>query len=199
MTKVEIPEFDRGKYLRTEIKNSKLIMLSAAAGAISGVAAGLLQVSGMGYLSVIFLILALAYLFTKTDLARSKTMTKVSAAYLVIMIFLGMWAVSANPPIMDVVPPKVDGVYYWNGTAWVKYAGSIELNTSYAKVKIVVVDNGKITSVSVSGDIQDVQKRWVKDNLVEIIGKIGRGGHNIKIVAYDSEGHRCSKTLTLNF
>ncbi len=199
MAKVEIPEFDREKHLRTELKNSKLVMLSAAAGFISGLAAGLLQVAGMGYLSVIFLILALAYLFAKTDLARAKTMTKVSAAYLVIMIFVGMWAVSANPPFADVVPPRVDGVYYWNGTAWVRYSGSIQLNASYAKIKIVVVDNGRITSVSVSGDIQDVEKRWVKENLVEVTGQIGRGGHNIKVVAYDEEGHRLSKTLTLNF
>lgn len=172
------PEFDEKEFLKKEIKDTKVSLMTIAMAVIFGIVAGGIAAINRSLVAPALLIgfggaLSLKYIYEilKIDVSHFQKKNWLGAAGSFFMTFLAVTVLMINVPIADFARPTVDNVIVWidDGTElrrvdydtetsrWTYVAGNqndswdpVIHSSDAVNITALVTDNGKLSKVEIA-------------------------------------------------
>lgn len=153
------PDFDEKAFLRTDVKGTRALFISAIVGIIIGFltfAIGTFSpiLGGVVLLAGVF---SLRYIlrFLKTGEETLKLRSLAGNALLLFFLALAVWIILMNAPFSDIQAPQISSkaVNFNDGSSWHLYVSDTATpihSGNQVNITAVVRDNGVITGVKIS-------------------------------------------------
>ncbi|MEW5936377.1 MAG: hypothetical protein AB1665_00970 [Candidatus Thermoplasmatota archaeon] len=209
---IKFPEFDEREYLRTEVRDAKTVLLSSALGALLGVIAALTVLVhfafGLLLALVGFALLKPIYEIMKIETEEFKVKEWLFGAGTYFFVFLAVWILLVNPPVMDLSPPVIRDVKvapFEPGAPlmeidWqeVNESGLAQVPSGQWIVKAVVTDNDKVDAVTLSIEGSQPSAMWYEPLLGAYVLN-GTAVGLVTIAAKDRAGNSAIFRFTVNY
>lgn len=207
---LELPEFDPQEYFNKEREKTKMYILFSILAGIDGAVAAILHMYVSSYVAglVSILILIVSHYIAKyrVRLELLKLKDRIGPYFSFIFLCLSVWILLINPPVKDLSPPNISGVYFYRDGKWNRceyyegiYLVNISLSEVVVKIGFEVTDNSPIKEVKIFVDgeertcYREVRIYFIEMKREEIVGAIA-----IDISATDIYGNTILKKYAIS-
>ncbi|MCK4368021.1 MAG: hypothetical protein KAW84_08775 [Thermoplasmata archaeon] len=210
------PDFDEKEYMRKELLNAKVGIITFFYALPYGVVSWqltLADLSILGFLAVIVGILSLRYVYPYfgVDVEKFEKKTWFGNGAVLVFTWLSIWVLLLNPPFSDMASPDITKVQVIGSSVnWTKVSRGDHENLDVVagddnvRIKAKVVDNVGISRV-------EIQIRGVSQEVGLIGGEephyygssftvtVPPNTTDVVISAWDEAGHKSTFSFTLRF
>jgi hypothetical protein len=209
------PEFDEREYMKKELVNAKVGVITFFYGLPYAVASWQLALAGLaifGLMAVIIGILSLRYVYPLFgfDVEGFEKKTWLGNGAVLVLTWLSIWILLMNPPFSDLAKPTISNVQIsGDGLNWEKVtkdsrAGlDVSNGSNNLAIKAKVTDNVKVSRVdmNVSGVLYDDMGPWGSEEphyYGDVFTAATPATISVLITVWDKAGHRNTFSFTLD-